>query len=239
MATEQTSGQSEGEGASASIADVVNTATDIITQAASGALGAGNGGGNDAPVGAGPADSFVGLPIEALICGPIIAAARGQQQLTAVYVDTVMKLAYKDGKEEGGTNQLAFTYERPVINQDHTVSSQQCTVNAPLLSLVPVPAFTMDELVVDFKMEVKQSDSTDDKTHEDVQAKIGFNSWWGLDVSITGNVSSDSEHKRSTDSSATYTIHARAVQQPPSEGMAKLTALFAQAMEPIPTSSKS
>jgi hypothetical protein len=188
-------------------------------------------------VGAGPADAFAGLPIEALICGPIIAAARGQQQLTAVYVDTVMKLAYKDGKP-GDTNQLDFTYDRPVINQDHSITSQTCTVHAPLLSLVPVPAFTMDELVVDFNMEVKESESTDDKTHEEVETSVKFNSWWGLDASITGKLSSDSEHKRSTDSSATYTIHARAVQQPPSEGMAKLTALFAQAMEPIPTSSK-
>ena len=36
-----------------------------------------------------------------------------------------------------------------------------------------------------------------------------------------------------SDSSAKYNIYARTVQQPPSEGMAKLTALLAQTMEPI------
>lgn len=175
---------------------------------------------------------FAGVPIESLICGPIIAAARGQQELTAIYIDGVKKLAYAD-KECQKTNQLEFSYERPIIKADKSVDTQQCTVKAPLLSLVPIPAFTMDEVIVDFDMEVKSTELQDDKSHEDVSATVSYNSWFGLDASITGNVSSDSEHKRQTDSSATYKIHARAVQQPPSEGMAKLTSLFAQAMEPI------
>lgn len=113
-------------------------------------------------------EKFAELPIESLIGAPITAAEKGQQELTAVYIDGLEKLAYED-----------------------------------------------------------------DKTHKSVETTVGYHSWFGLDASITGNVSSDSEHKRQTDSSATYKIHARAVQQPPSEGMAKLTALFAQAMEPI------
>ncbi|MDE6516782.1 MAG: hypothetical protein K2L18_02900, partial [Acetatifactor sp.] len=35
--------------------------------------------------GNGVADSFSSLPIDSLICGPIVAAARGQQELTQVY----------------------------------------------------------------------------------------------------------------------------------------------------------
>lgn len=181
---------------------------------------------------------FVGLPIESLICGPILAAAKGQQELTAVYIDGIRKLAYSTTGGAEKTNTLDFTYTRPVIKPDKTMGTQTCTISAPLLSLVPLPAFTMDELVVDFNMEVKSTEMQDDKTHEDVSSTVSYNSWFGLDTSITGNVSSDSEHKRQTDSSATYTIHARAVQQPPSEGMAKLTALFAQAMEPIGTDVK-
>lgn len=182
---------------------------------------------------------FVGLPIESLICAPILAAAKGQQELTAVYIDGLKKLAYKDeANGDTSTNTLDFTYQRPYIKEDHSIDSQTCSVQAPLLSLVPVPAFTMDEVVVDFNMEVKSQNMQDDKTHKDAGTNIKYNSWFGLDASITGNISSDSEHKRQTDSSATYKIHARAVQQPPAEGMAKLTALFAQAIEPIPTSSK-
>lgn len=180
---------------------------------------------------------FAGLPIESLICGPILAAARGQQELTALYIDGVKKLAYEDESAKK-TNQIEFQYERPIIGADKKVTVQKCKVEAPLISLVPVPAFTMDELTVDFDMEVKSTELQDDKSHKDASSTVKYNSWFGLDASITGNISSDSENKRQTDSSATYKIHARAVQQPPSEGMAKLTSLMAQAMEPITVENK-
>ncbi len=176
-------------------------------------------------------EQFVGVPIESLICGPIVAAAKGQQELTAVYIDGIKKLAYD---KDGNTNKLHFEYDRPIVNADKSVGTKTFQLDAPLISLVPVPAFTMDELTVDFEMEVKDTQMQDDKTHEDASTTVSYNSWFGLDVSITGNISSDSERKRQTDSSASYKIHARAVQQPPSEGMAKLTSLFAQAMEPLP-----
>lgn len=184
-----------------------------------------NGNGNDA------AEQFAGLPIESLICKPIIAAAQGQQELTAVYIDGIKKLAYKAGGTD--TNTLDFSYDRPVIKKDGSVSRESYTIKAPVLSLVPLPAFTMDELTVDFNMEVKNMEMSENATHTDVSSTVGYNSWFGLDSSISGSVSSDSNHKRQTDSTATYKIHARAVQQQPSEGMAKLTSLFAQTMEPI------
>lgn len=184
------------------------------------------------------AKSFVGLPIEALICAPLVAGAKAQQELTAVYVDGIMKLAYKGGSNDKKTNTLDFTVERPVAKENGTTSKENFTINAPLLSLVPVPAFTMDELTVDFEMEVKNSDMSQTETKADVQSTINYKSWFGLSANITGNVSSDSTHKRESDSSATYKIHARAIQQPPSEGMAKLTALFSQMMEPIPAGGK-
>lgn len=118
------------------------------------------------------------------------------------------------------------------------MSTQDVSINAPLLSLVPLPAFTMDELTVDFEMEVKQSDIKEDHTKSDISSTLSYKSWYGLNASITGTVSSESTHKRETDSTATYKIHARAVQQQPSEGMAKLTSLFAQMMEPIPAQTK-
>ncbi|GHT88164.1 hypothetical protein FACS1894137_16330 [Spirochaetia bacterium] len=163
----------------------------------------------------------------------VIEAAKRQQQLTAIYVDNLMKQAYKDGKPDGETNILTFKYQRPAVKEGQTPQYQDATVQAPLLSLVPVPAFLMDALTVDFEMEVKNSDMQNDKTPADVSSKLSYSSWFGLDASITGAVSSDSEHKRSSDSSATYKISARAIQQPPAEGMAKLTSLFAQTMEPI------
>ena len=206
-------------------------------------------------------DSFAGLPIESLICAPIIAAAKGQQELVSVYVDGIMKLAYKhdaSGKQTEDPNILKMKIHKPVRQQDKTIEAKEYTIEAPLLSLVPVPAFVMDEPSVDFNMEVKQAELSESSNHAEAQTNIGYKSWWGLDATISGSVSSDSMHKRSTDASATYHIKARAVQQQaaegistpmrlllsssgksrsgmqkPAEGMAKLTSILAASMEPL------
>lgn len=196
-----------------------------------------DGGGGDRQETFNIANSFVGLPLEALIGKPFIAAARSQQELTAIYVDTVMGLAYdKSDSETSGNkkaNTLTIEANRPVITQEGTMDSTTVKVEAPLLPLVPIPAFTMDEVVVDFNMEVKTNSTSENKSHGEAATKLGYKSWFGVNAEITGNITSDSTHKRSTDSSATYTIHARAVQQPQTEGMAKLNSILSSFMEPI------
>lgn len=124
----------------------------------------------------------------------------------------------------------------PVVQDNE--AEVKAFARAPILSLVPVPEFAMNELVVDFNMEVKSTEMQDDKTQEEASSTLSYNSWFGLNASITGNVSSESEHKRQTDSSATYNIHAKAAKQPPSEGMEKLASLLAQTMESIPEKTK-
>ena len=95
-----------------------------------------------------------------------------------------------------------------------------------------MPAFTMDEATVDFNMEVKESSVSADTSSESISNTDTFK-FWGVQCVDHRKCGASQSRTRSTDSSAKYQIHARAVQQAPSEGMAKLTALFASAMEPI------
>ncbi|MDR0903213.1 MAG: DUF2589 domain-containing protein [Ruminococcus sp.] len=187
------------------------------------------------------ASKFNNVPIETLICSPILAVARGQQALIQVYLDTVNKLAFKtkDGKATNETNILKMNVTRSIAQNDGNVKAKDYTIEAPLIAMVPIPALTMDEITVDFDMEVSAQESSEDKSHAEAGFEASYSAPFGFSGSVTGKVSSDSEHKRSSDSSATYKIHARAVQQPPSEGMAKLTALMSQGMELIPTAAKS
>jgi hypothetical protein len=157
---------------------------------------------------------YAGLPIDQLICGPIIAVARGQAALCEVYLEYVKRIAWKDGKENGDANMLSFKLNRPVVGGTGQVTQQQIEVNAPLLSLIPVPAFTMEEATVQFTMEVKQQDVDSKENSESASLTAGY-SGWGFNASFSGNVSSKSTHTRTTDHSAKYDIFARAVQQPP------------------------
>jgi hypothetical protein len=184
------------------------------------------------------ADQFAGLPLGLLVCTPIIEVAKGQSELCRVYLDYVFKLAYvyKDGQKTDDANIIKFNLTRPVTDGSGNISQQSITVNAPLISLVPVPAFTMNEATVNFSMEVKEQVVDKSTSSEKTDIETGF-SYWGFHAKVTGSVSASREHTRSSDQSAKYEIYARASQQPPAEGMAKLSTVFASVIEPIPVGS--
>lgn len=178
-------------------------------------------------------EAFAGLPLGLLVCQPILEVAKGQLALCRVYIDQLFELAYIDPNDpEKGTRTISFTFDRLIVDKvTGKETTKPMTLNVPLISLVPMPAFTMDEATVDFNMEVKESTVDTSDSSSSITSTESFN-FWGCSASITGTVSANNSHTRSTDSTAKYTIHARAVQQPATEGMAKLTSLFASSIEP-------
>lgn len=104
--------------------------------------------------------SFATLPMGQLICGPIIAVAQGQSELCRVYLDYLFELAFREGDPEKGINSVKFKLPRQIVTPEGDTKTVELEVEAPLLSLVPVPAFTMDEATVQFTMEVKDTKPT-------------------------------------------------------------------------------
>lgn len=178
-------------------------------------------------------DQFAGLPLGLLVCTPIIEVAKGQAELCRVYLDYVFKLAYKDGKKDGEANVIRFKLTRPVTDGQGNISQQEIEVAAPLISLVPVPAFTMEEATVQFTMEVKEQVVDTSSSSSSTEDETGA-SFWGFNAKISGSVTTSAANTRTTDQSAKYNIYARAAQQAPAEGMAKLSTVFASVIEPIP-----
>ena len=178
--------------------------------------------------------SLAALPIDHLICSPIIAVANGQAELCRVYLDNLFSMAFKKEKDGTKINSISFTIPRTIVSPEGDVQKVDMKVEAPLLSLVPVPAFTMDEATVRFSMEIKDVISSKDTKTTELTNNTGF-SKWGFHTNITGKVSSTRENTRTSDQTAKYEIYARAVQHEPAEGMAKLTSLFASIIEPIQT----
>lgn len=179
--------------------------------------------------------SFESLPIDQLICAPILAVAQGQSELCRVYIDYLFELAFEkdsNGNPTENARVIKFNLTRNVITPDGDVKPQTVLVEAPLLALVPVPAFTMDETTVRFTMEVKEVSTSKDTKETEASTTAGF-SKWGFKAEVSGKVTTSSENTRSSDHSAKYEIYARAVQQQPVEGMAKLTQIFASVIEPI------
>ena len=177
---------------------------------------------------------FAGLPIGLLICQPILEAAKGQAALCQAYIQTIYQLAFIDGDPSKGTKTVTFSFKRLIIDQK---TGQESTKNmtleaSPLISLVPLPAFTMDEATVDFFMKVHEQ-TVDTSSNTENLTNTGSFNFWGCSASITGTVATTTSRTRTTDNTSKYIIHSRAVQQALSEGMAKLISLFAASMEPI------
>ena len=115
-------------------------------------------------------DDFTGLPMGLLICQPLIEVAKGQAELCNVYLDQLFRLAFKtmpdlSKNEAVEARTVNFKLNRTVVDPaSGETKPVTVEVEAPLLALVPIPAFTMEEATVNFTMEVK--DSTADKLAE-------------------------------------------------------------------------
>lgn len=183
-------------------------------------------------------DDFAGAPLGLLISQPIIEVAKGQAELCNVYLDQLFRLAFKSmpdtSKDEPVEARVVkFRLNRMVVDSSSgDVKQVPMDVEAPLLALVPVPAFTMDEATVRFTMEVKEVNTEKTSNTENTGFQSGFSAW-GFSASVSGNVTASKENTRTSDKSAKYDIYARAAQQPPAEGMAKLSTIFASVIEPI------
>lgn len=184
---------------------------------------------------------FTSIPMGLLICQPIIEVAKGQAELCNVYLDQLFALAFKKAPVFSGeadpeaveARVVKFKLNRQVMDSaSGSVKTVPVTVEAPLLALVPIPAFTMDETTVRFTMEVKDTDTTKNEVGTENTFTSSFGAW-GYSASVTGSVTTDISHTRTTDKSAKYEIYARAAQQPAAEGMAKLSTIFASVIEPL------
>lgn len=181
---------------------------------------------------------FVGVPLGLLVSQPIIEVAKGQAELCNVYLDQLFKLAFKSMPDTSKDESVEARVVRFKLNRTVVDSAGGNTkvvpveVEAPLLALVPIPAFTMEEATVRFTMEVKDVVTEKNSEGTDTGFQSGFSAW-GFNASVSGNVTTNRENTRQSDKSAKYDIYARAAQQPAAEGMAKLSSIFASVIEPV------
>lgn len=182
--------------------------------------------------------SFETLPIGQLICTPILAVAQGQAELCRVYLNHLFSLAFIDGDPEKGVNVIKFNLNRQIVDENGDSKVQTIEVEAPIIALVPVPAFAMSDATVRFTMEIKEVETNKSGVNTEHSYGAGF-SFWGYSANIKGKVTTESENTRQSDQSAKYDIFARAGQLPAAEGMAKLSSIFASVIEPIEVSGSS
>ncbi len=154
------------------------------------------------------ANQFTGLPIENLIAAPLLAAAEGQKSLAA----TTAKFISEVGMEyKVNTKSVKFQYED---------GTEAVALDVPLLSIINIPSLCVDEIDINFDMEVSTQSASKSSTDSsaELSVKAGFGCW---SASFTGKVSHHSENSRKSDTSAKYSIAVKGKQEKP-EGFMKV-----------------
>lgn len=195
------------------------------------------------------AKQFSGLPIKELIGAPLVAAAQANNMMamsqTKFLLDTCFVIKQVGDREVYKPVMINMTLTRPVVNADGTgAQSVESEFNLPLLTIVPINSLAVDDVNVNFEMEVKSSFTSErkdqskqeEKNEESISRKIDSSH---ITAELTGEVAASnatSSHDASSfkkSNSAKYEIKAHAGQIPLPVGVTTIIDTFSKSMAPI------
>ena len=172
------------------------------------------------------ANKFVGIPIAELVAAPLVAVCDSQKKLAQSAFEFMQEIGFN---EEGKTRMVEFNLQRPI---EGSTTPQDITVQAPFIGLVPLPNLLIDDVQVDFQMEVTATETSTEKSN--TEGSSSTNCCDGRSVNVSGKVSSSRENTRSTNQTARYQVDESNRQQRQTEGLSKLKDIMASCVEPLP-----
>ena len=172
-------------------------------------------------------NKFVGIPIADLVAAPLVAVSDSQKRLAQSAFEFMQEIGFN---EEGKTRMVEFNFQRPI---EGSTTPQDITVQAPFIGLVPLPNLLIDDVQVDFQMEVTATETSTEKSN--TEGSSSANCFGGCSVNVGGKVSSSRENTRSTNQTARYQVDESNRQQRQTEGLSKLKDIMASCVEPLPT----
>ena len=173
------------------------------------------------------ASKLVGESIGDLEGAPLNAVCDPQKRLAQSAYEFMQEIGFN---EDGKTRMVEFNLQRPI---EGSPTPQDVTVQAPFIGLIPLPNLLIDDVHVDFQMEVTATGTSTEKSSTEVSSST--NCFGGGSVNVGGKVSSSRENTRSTNQTAKYQVHVSARQQRQTEGHSKMMDIMASCVEPLST----
>jgi len=191
---------------------------------------------------------FTGLPLDALIGGPLNAAADANAKMALSQTKFILDTCFvKTGTEPNLSYQpimVQMEFSRSLMQDDQSTAQMHLLFHLPLLTLLPLNALAVDQIDIHFDMEVYSSyaeEHTIEKKEQKggeatLDAKIGLGVF---SATVRGNVSydvkqgtSENQHYKKNNA-AKYNISVHAGQLPLSRGITTLLDIFSKAVDPI------
>lgn len=210
------------------------------------------------------AQQFSGLPMNDLIGGPLEAAARANGAMAVTQSKFMLDTCFSTKTEADENGKDKTTYEPIMIKMsltrgvitpgvitegssdepEPTIQMITTTFDLPLLTIMPLNSLAVDEVDINFEMEVKSSfaEETSEKQQSSFAAESEFSAKFGygmFSATVRGSVSYDqsneSEHSTHYEksNSAKYTVKVHAGQLPLPKGVTTIIDAFSKSIEPI------
>ncbi len=205
------------------------------------------------------AQQFSGLPMDALIGGPLMAAADANGKMAMTQTQFMLDTCFKKTKTSKGVETPeAYSYDPvmitmrlsksfPTREQDDTggdvvkIRETETTFSVPLLTIIPLNSLAVDNVDISFDMEVKSS-FAEEQTKESRSKTAaegsfeGKGGWGPFSVTIRGSVHHETENSSNYKSnytksnSAKYGVKVHASQQPLPDGVGIIIQHFASSI---------
>ncbi|MCC2616111.1 DUF2589 domain-containing protein [Aestuariibacter halophilus] len=196
------------------------------------------------------AQQFSGLPIKSLIAAPLKAAADANGMMARTQTQFMLSTCFEKGSSDTDPLKpimITFTVTRSIIKSDGTPATPptaEVTFTLPLLTIIPLNSLAVDNVTVNFEMEVKSSTSTDNETssEQETAAKADITAKYNaglFSVEVHGSVSHNSKTTSSekqhyeASNQAKYEINVHAGQLPLPKGVTTIIDAFTKNIDPI------
>ncbi|MEM0202414.1 MAG: DUF2589 domain-containing protein [Archaeoglobaceae archaeon] len=169
------------------------------------------------------------LPLESLIGKPLEAAVRAQAYAAMTTARFVQEVGLDD---DGNVKSVVFKFKRKTLDPDSgEVKEEDTTIEAPLLTILPVPFIRIKDMTVNFKFIIKTTDV--DTSQHDFSTKLSAKAGWGWgSVKLTASYGYKRETRSQVDRSAELEIVVNAVQDEMPEGLRTLLTILRESMAP-------
>lgn len=158
------------------------------------------------------------LPIEQMVAAPLMAAIKAQKEMSLQLAEYINSVGLDTN---GNVRVVTFNYTDKLIGENGEITPVERSVQAPFLALTGIPNFAMEQVEINFELEVKTAEmdkqALDAKSNAETSGKF-----FGVSFKMNASVSHHSEQTRSTDTSAKYSFRVTAQRQEPPESLMRV-----------------
>lgn len=162
------------------------------------------------------------LPLKEVFAAPLVAAIEAHNSACSALEQFIERVGRNP--KTGEITTLQFRYSQQSVSAEPS----QRSIEVPLIAMLPLPAFAVDRLSVDFDVKIDAGEAATDSTSKELGGELALG-YGPVALKLKGSVTSKSEQTRKSDTSARYTVHLEASRQPMPEAFQRvIEALIAE-----------